>query len=167
MKTFDRKDMFTIANIEDAKTYINCEGYFCDSFNKDLYKWDKGILKKVDEDATNYPFLQLNAKYGSSFAFRLFIPADRIKEEKKWRPFRSFKEFSVTLNKGVGSEITYRNKDFPLRIITTTIISFIEEANREDQLQIGGGALKISTWFKEIEIFNGKDWQPFGVLENE
>lgn len=58
MKTFDRKDMFTIANLEDAKKYINCEGYFNDCYCIDLEKWNRGILKQVnEEDITDYPFM--------------------------------------------------------------------------------------------------------------
>lgn len=167
MKTFDRKDVFTIATIEDARKYINHEGYFCDSYYLDLNRWDKGILKQVDEDTTDYPFYlkQRNNCSNASVGFRFFLPVDKVRKEKKWRAFRSFKEFSETLNKNVGSQITYRNRDYPLRIITTTIMGFIEEANREDQIQIGGGALKFSTWFNEIEIWNEdkESWQPFGV----
>lgn len=170
MKTFDKKDVYSWSNAEDAKVYIGKSGYFADSLkelqeyiNKNYCNTLSSIDFNPDTDVDSiFSITEIDYKNA------LFLPADKVKEveKKKWRAFRSFKEFSENLKKRVGSEITYRNKDVPLRVITTTIIGFIEEANREDQLQIGGGALKLSTWFKEIEIFNeqGK-WQPFGVEE--
>jgi hypothetical protein len=34
MKTFDKKDVFTIVTAEEAKTYIGKQGYFGDSFGE-------------------------------------------------------------------------------------------------------------------------------------
>lgn len=97
MKTFDRKDMFTIATIEDARKYINCEGYFCDSFYENLNKYRKGILKEVNEYSTDYPFIELNTKGGLSIGFRFFLPVDKVRKEKKWRAFKDIEEFKVTI----------------------------------------------------------------------
>ncbi|WP_406018841.1 hypothetical protein [Succinivibrio sp.] len=167
MKTFDRKDMFTIANLEDARKYINCEGYFLDSFYKDLHKWRKGILKEVNEYSTDYPFIELNTKGGLSIGFRFFLPVDKVRKEKKWRAFKTIEEFFDIYNKNVDSIITYRLKDNPLREITTNIMGYIKEANREDQLQLGAETLQLSTWHEVIEIWNEdkESWLPFGVEE--
>ncbi|MDY6471043.1 MAG: hypothetical protein SPK70_08270 [Succinivibrio dextrinosolvens] len=84
MKTFDRKDMFTIANLEDAKTYIKCEGYFNDCYCLDLEKWNRGILKQVnEEDITDYPFMIQVNNSDFSIGFRFFIPVDKVKKVEK------------------------------------------------------------------------------------
>lgn len=132
MKTdrFDRQDVFTIATIEDARKYINCEGYFFDSFYKDLHKWRKGILKEVNEYSTDYPFIELNTKGGLSIGFRFFLPVDKVRKEKKWRAFNS-NEFSKLFK--VGDVLTIKYPE--LGEIKTLLTSIRENAN---QITLGG-----------------------------
>ena len=169
MKTFDKKDVFTLVTAEEAKAYIDKQGYFGDSFKEleeDIEKgWSRKLKEVFPDRYTSIVFRSL----GSETSYGLFLPTDKLKEveEKKYRPFKDFEELSETLNKGVGSEIMYRLKKVPLRKITTSIIGYITEDNREDLILIGMSALSLSTYFEEIEIWNNveKQWKPFGVEE--
>lgn len=163
MKTFDKKDVFTCVNADEAKQYINQAGYFANQLKDFLTEFSAGALVLTDVQENEYrPFV--SDGHGAAL---LFLPAAKVKEveEKKWRPFNCIEEVFVTFNKDVGSFITYRTKDFPLRTITTTIIGYTKEKNKEDQIQIGAGMIELSNCFEGIEIWNGKDWQPFGVYE--
>lgn len=167
MKDFDRKDVFSWYNANDARQYIGQFGYFCDCCVKNAKEWGYGKLTQISLDsAVDEIFC-----HDDGCLYGLFLPADKVREieekEKKWRPFNDFEEFSKTLNKKIGSEILYRNKDYPLRYIHTTIMGYIEHELYEDLIQIGTGTLKFSDYFKQIEIWNGEKWQPFGVLEND
>ena len=145
--------------------YINTNGYYCYRFND----WIPCVLKAVnyDEDFdVRDVFTILDRK--TTLECPMFLPADKVKKpERKWRPFRSFEELSETLNKGIGSEIIFRNKKDPLRKITTLIVGYITEDNREDLIQLGVGTLPLSSYFEEIEIWDNvaKQWQPFGATE--
>lgn len=163
MKTFDKKDIFTCVTADEAITYIGNNGYFANSLSG-FNHIDCFAPYSLDEVqiGTDKPFVYKKESYA------LFLPADKVKEveePKKWRPFNCIEEVFVTLNKDVGSFITYRTKDFPLRTITTTITGYTKEKNKEDQIQIGAGMIELSNCFEGIEIWNGKDWQPFGVEE--
>ena len=49
---FDKKDVISWANCEEAKEYIGEEGYFRDDFQEDLAAWYKGILHDRDLNAS-------------------------------------------------------------------------------------------------------------------
>lgn len=172
MKKFDIKDVFSWSNAEDAKQYIGKEGYFADNLNdlqecvsnnnfQTLFSLD--LDPETDVDSI-FSITEIDYKYA------LFIPVDKVKEveePKKWRTFKTIEEFFDIYNKNVGSLITYRIKSNPLREITTSIMGYIKEANREDQLQIGVATLQLSTWHEVMEIWNEDEesWQPFGIKE--
>ena len=171
MKDFDRKDIFGLLNAEDAKPYIGKFGYMADNVQTLRKNVEENKCFKLHDIEDDYilPF-KVCIKNDEIFGFGLFLPADKVREEpKKWRPFKDFEEFSKTLNKKIGSEIIYRNtKDYPpLRRIHTTIMGYVEDVTGEDQIQIGVGTLKLSTYFEQIEIWNGNRWQPFGVEVEE
>lgn len=180
MKTdrFDRQDVFTIATIEDARKYINCEGYFSDSLFTDLNEWRRGILKEVDEDAMNFPFLSLDTKYGFLiYAFRLFIPLEKVKEVeklkkcKKWRAFKSIDEFANTLGlyPVLGNEVIYRRKNNPFGIARAAITrTYVDSKSGSIRVTFGDENIGFDFLFGQFEWKdeNG-NWQPFGVVSDE
>lgn len=176
MKTFDRKDIFTIATIEGARKYINCEGYFCDSYYLDLNRWDKGILKQVNADTTDYPFYlkPRNNCSNASFGFRFFIPVDKVnkvkeEKEKKWRAFKRLDEFVDTLDIELGQSIMLRNKHTPRERILVVFTGYRKFDNELSYIMLGSLECSTATLYNSYEVFNNitKRWQPFGVLENE
>ena len=167
---FDKDDVFSWANAEEARQYIGKKGFFSDvGCNNENY-WKKAKLIDIRcDDGVSDVFVSSEQieEYGDEhYTYGLFLPADKVKTaEKVWRPFKDFEEFSKTLNKKIGSEILYRNKKEPLQRIYTMIMGYIENEIYEDQIQIGTATLKFSDYFKQIEIWNGERWQPFGVEE--
>lgn len=161
MKTFDKKDVYSWNNAEEAKKYIGKEGYFTDYFSENLDDWDKDKLVAIHQDESLLSVFQSKQSFHG-----LFLPADKV-IEKQWRAFKDFEELVRTLHQGVSSEIIYRTKKEPLRKITTLIMGYITEDNHEDLIILGISTLPLSSYFKEIEIWNDreKQWQPFGVKE--
>ena len=169
MKTFDRKDVFTIATIEDARKYINHEGYFCDSYYLDLNRWDKGILKQVDEDTTDYPFYlkQRNNCSNASVGFRFFLPVDKVRKEKKWRPFKSIDEFKNKTGLDLLHIVHYRLTSNGSIVSTGygVITDFYTSDNKTDYITIGDTPFNLNELFNYEYFDKHGNWQPFGVLD--
>ena len=79
MKTFDKKDVYSWSNCEEARQYIGEEGYFCDTFHESLAAWYKGMLQDVD------PSMPVDCVFEDeeNEVFGLFLPADKVKKLKK------------------------------------------------------------------------------------
>ena len=113
MKTFDRKDVFTLVTAEEAKDYIGIKGYFGDSFEEledDIRKANNAELAEIfPNQETNIVFRPSR----SSACYGLFLPASKVKEvekEKKWRAFRTFEEFVLVVGL-IGCNVRFRFKD--------------------------------------------------------
>ena len=168
MKEFDKKDVFNITNAEDANEYVGKEGYFADCLYKDLNMWKKGILDEIVKDATSFPFVKLNTQDGISITFRLFLPADKVKEieEKKYRSFKNLNEFKECISKDTltcldhGIEIidTSKGSQYRLMILGTFTNGIILPLY---------GALTFEQLFEKFKININGNWQPFGVEDKE
>lgn len=78
MKTFDKKDVFSWSNSEEAKTYIGKTGYFSNDFESMKRAIELGgttVLSIVDTNSI-WCFKGL----GVSLCFGLFLPVDKVKE---------------------------------------------------------------------------------------
>ena len=158
MKTFDRKDVFSVANAEEAQKYIGKEGYFADRLSE-LTEAVEGLALSLDEIdlESDMPY----CSYGEG-ASQLFIPIDKVKEdeeEKNYRPFTS-DEFLAKFKVGEAIQI----KISPLGEITTLITSVRRNAN---QLTLGGFDNEcFETLFSNgVQILLDGKWQPFGVKD--
>ena len=121
MKTFNKKDVFSIANAEDAKKYIGQECYFEDSFNGLQYCIDhniKGLLKCVrdadDDDSTvdcifvaDCDIGVMDGRYITSFGLCLPCELVKMEEKPKFRPFKSVEEFKAVVGE-IGSVICFK-----------------------------------------------------------
>ena len=76
MKTFDKKDVYSWSNCEEARQYIGDEGYFRDTYCESLAAWHRGILQDVD------PSMPVDCIFEDeeNEIFGLFLPADKVKE---------------------------------------------------------------------------------------
>ena len=116
--------------------------------------------------------------FGGTNNFAFFLPLDKVKVEKRYRPFKDAYEFyKFLVNPSLARKdfsnklllnlpITWRKKDTS-NFTTTEIITSVEVAVIDGcQLtSINGKALKY--WFANYEIMNVKgEWQPFGAVEN-
>lgn len=170
-KLFNKKDVYSWSNLEDAKKYIGEEGYFCDGFTEDLGAWHKGLLQDVNQSMpVDYIF-----EDEENEVFGLFLPADKVKQsKKKFRPFQTVEEFSKTLGikELLGAEITFRFKEKPQKIHVSVITEkgFWSQENITtlDSVVMGGCDFTMNELFTDWEwLKDGSQWQPFGVLEDE
>jgi hypothetical protein len=87
MKTFDKKDIFTVLNAADAEEYIDTVGFFAESLSDLQKNVTEGItdtLRAVDTDNV-WSFTSDND------SFPLFLPASKV--APSYRPFKSAQEF--------------------------------------------------------------------------
>ena len=169
MKTFDKKDVFTIVTAEEAKDYIWKQGYFGDSF--------KDLEREIKENGSNKLaeiFLDqdtdINIVFrpqGYEMSYGLFLPADKVKEveEKKWRAFETIEEFVKTIG-DIGTIITYREKKEPSQEMRGMFTGYMwDRACRGWILGLGATLYRLENLFELAEYKYKNEWQPFGVEE--
>ena len=81
MKTFDKKDVFSFLNAEDANAYLAEKGYFGDCISilkRNVYD---DCIRTLDEICINYDD-QFRQEENGLF-YSLFLPACKVIEEKK------------------------------------------------------------------------------------
>lgn len=101
MRTFDRKDIFTIATAKDAKEYVGKLGYPSNSLSK---------LKTLVNNFAPYSLDRIDLDNDKPFFYRddcflYFLPADKVIEDKKWRPFKNIDEFLQKTKISIGTVI--------------------------------------------------------------
>jgi hypothetical protein len=168
---FEKKDVISWANCEEAKKYIGEEGYFRDDYQEDLVAWYKGILQEIA------PSLPVDCTFEDekNNVYGLFLPADRVKQARSphWRPFETAKELKDALgvNELLGAKITYRRKDNPLYTYNGIVTKYTRMSSDDNNtifcsISIGGTVLSLRDLFNEYEWFSDRfGWQPFGVEE--
>lgn len=163
---FDKKDVYSWSNLEDAKKYIGEEGYFCETCHESLALWHKGLLRDVNQSMP----VDCIFEDAENEVFGLFLPADKVKEvkeEKKWRPFKNLEEFKTELN-GIeyGDVVRFREKsDHAIKLYG----GYLGHSEKDGQLL----ALALGAFFyspeKLFEDYEWQDkegnWQIFGVEE--
>jgi len=164
MKTFDKKDVLSWANCEDAKQYIGTKGYFAHTLsqlNDGIQKSDFHRLETIDDSNTNCFCKEGN---GVMCYWSMFLPADKVKEvekPKKWRAFKDIGEFQCVTNKFIGDIIEVKS-DWDGRAYRCLIMWATEG-------YIGMAGLRFSLLIDLFEHYQWKDsnneWQPFGVEE--
>ena len=160
MKTFDRKDVFSWSNCEEAKQYTNKAGYFADVYSDNLDDWYKDILISIDKNrAIDAVFESVNNLRG------LFLPADKVKEEKKYRPFKHYLEFTEVTHKKVGDviEIASKDKSYEAMLVITGKNT---NNNKETVMMFGRQLITLSKLCEDFLWLDANhEWQPFGVLD--
>lgn len=168
MKTFDRKDVFTIINIEEAEMYLNSKGYFADSIKELNDNIKEGVVYELEEISHDDDAIYVYQGKGRSEYNSLFLPIEKVKvvKEPKWRAFKDLDEFAEALGLVhiLGSEITYRTKTEDTK--GSAIITRESESGSVSYISLGSHSLSLENLFKYYEWLD-KDgiWQPFGVEE--
>ena len=162
MKTFDKKDVYSWSNAEDAKEYLGKDCYFAHSvggLSEHIKTGVMGILKDIFN--SNYDAVSCAFGDGTS-TWGLCLPADKVKEveEKKWRAFEDLNEFTIWTDKTVGSVITFRRKG-----TTNEFDALItKSAPKCDFIVLGVYSYLFEELFEKYEWLNPRnEWQPFGV----
>lgn len=166
-KLFNKKDVISWSNCEEAKKYIGQEGYFGDSLESlEAQIRRQNLLKLGRIDASNAICFhtlerdELDFDTGSDEC--LFLPADKVKEveEKKYRAFKDFNEFKYWTGKRVGSVIVYRDK------LTNDEIEAVITRSKlyENFVEIGAVEYTFKELFEQWEwLSDGNEWHLFGV----
>ena len=186
---FDIKDVKSWANRHDVNTLSNI-GFFGNSLLEIVYeirRYNRGekdrlhVLYQIsDNDHRCFRYALYFADTGAfagtnNFAF--FLPADKVKVEKRYRPFKDAYElykFLVNLyfaRKDFSNElllnlpITWRKKDTS-NFTTTEIITSVEVAVIDGCQLTSINSKELNYWFNNYEIEIDGEWQPFGVFED-
>ena len=166
---FDKKDVFSWANSEDARQYIGKEGYLADSLEKieELVRNERVYtLKGVSANVSCF----IEDEYG--FSFGLFLPADKVlpvpMRPKKYRPFKSIEEFRKTLNDiDFLDALTIREKHYTFRQYCAVFNGYGDTNDELDEVGFGGAYKTPVDLFNHYEWYDEKTekWMPFGVEE--
>lgn len=168
MKTFNKKDVFTLVTAEEAKAYISKRGYFGDSFEELESDIKSGYSEKLKEVFPDRYTSIVFRPYASDTSYGLFIPVDKIKEveePKKYRPFETIEEFVKTIGY-IGTIITYRTKKDPAQEMIGIFTGYMwDSACRGWILGIGASLYRLENLFELAEYKHKNEWKPFGVLD--
>lgn len=153
-------------NAEELKKYISKECYFTDDLEdfSDLTNTLKGVLKAVTPEAEECYLVkyELNEQ-PAGLHYTFCLPAEFVKEEKKYRPFTDTKEFFLMRNLEVGDLIHIRSKpynhEYHLLIIGWT----------DEGLMLGNfSEMTFDELLQKFELWDGEDkFIPFGVEDAE
>lgn len=180
MRTFDEKDLITWSNRNEAK--IGEKYYFADSLSSlKVYIEDPSnqILDSISEDNLCAPFIHRNGC--QAFNHACILPVDavyEIKPEKRYRPFKNFKELFNLLN---DTNLTYSENECIYELISDQILHLRSKSNNTEYydrvvtIVIEESGPKIFTLhtryanfsdlFEEYEIEINGEWLPFGIPE--
>lgn len=186
MKTFDKKDLITWFNRDQAE--VGKEYYFADSLSdiqnrvNGKYKFK---LRSIDENRVNQPF-ECDDRTG--FYWACILPEDKVIEkesEKKFRPLKNIKEmyeliFDIARNSeifGIGDKseeqciyelisdciLHLKSKRFGDEYFTA-----IRGICKNEDIQILiNSSFTFEELFDEFEIELNCKWVPFGISDED
>ena len=187
---FDIKDLKSWANRHDVKIK-SVTGFFGNSLleiDNEIRRYNKGekdhlheLYQISDNGCFCFGYATHFADTGafsgtSNFAF--FLPLDKAKVEKKYRPFEDAYEFyKFSENPSISRKefrncmlldlpITYREIKSPQYTIME-LITRVAFNETDKTCKIFINKRDFEDWFANYEIMNAKgEWQPFGTVEN-
>ena len=175
MKTFSKKDVFSIANAEDAKKYIGHECYFEDSYAGLQYCIDNDIkvvlkdINKFDGDHVDCIFVvDRSIELMDSRCFRSFglcLPCELIKmeEEPKYRAFKSIEEFKSVVGE-MGSVIHFK----PINCNANYCVIFsgiLETEFGGTNVSLGAMVHDFAELFEDYTLIRNGEEVPFGIKD--
>lgn len=172
MKTFNKKDVFCIANAEQAEQYIGHECYFDDSYTGLQYSIDnniKGVLKHVGDPDTSNTFCVFTTtdviKVRDSrciTSFSLCLPCELVKEEEpKYRPFTTIDEFISVVGE-IGSVICFKPENCNAKY-SVVFSGILETEFGKTNVLIGAMVHDFAELFEEYVLVKDGKEVPFGI----
>ena len=173
MYKFDKKDVFSISNAEDAIQYIGQECYFEDSYAGLQYCIDnniRGFLKCVrvgdDDTAADCIFLAdcaINLMDDRCFrSFGLCLPCEVVKkEEPKYRAFKSVEEFKSVVGE-IGSVIHFKPKNCNANYCVI-FSGILETEFGKTNVLIGAMVHDFAELFEDYALIKDDKEVPFGI----
>lgn len=139
---------------------VGRKGYFSD--HTDFSDVVEGILEKVDVEPeykadTYYPFKIDNSLVG----FKFFCPEGlAVEAQPELRPYRTLDELPFK----IGDSVTCREKGENEEMMLTFVGTVVNDS-RLAFIHLGAYSYTPKDLFEDHELFNGKEWVPFGVEE--
>ena len=173
MKTFNKKDVFCIANAEDAIQYIGHECYFDDSYKGLQYCIDnniKGLLKCVRDDDVDNPVdcifvAERDIEVMDSRCIRSFglcLPCNLVKkEEPKYRAFNCIEEFKSVVG-DIGNIICFKPINCNAKY-SVMFLGVLEDEFGKINVLIGGIPHDFAELFEEYVLLKDGKELPFGI----
>lgn len=165
--SFDKKDVISVLNVDNAKEYIGQEGYFgntlfClqEAINRKFIQRLVSVHNELSEPfVTEYSDTGEVCEENSS----LFLPEDKVKQkEKKCVACKSIGFLLTVINKKVGDALTYRKKGE-----ATIHNCIITEELFDDYCSfvvLGSKQFSAKELFEDYEWRDkGLNWCPFGM----
>ena len=171
-KTFDKKDVYSWSNCEEARQYIGKFGYFSDCCFDDLNDWSHGELTQI------YPFNDIDeifsfndrSSFDDRYKYGLFLPAEKVRETKsiELRPFKDCAELCQHVRVTgedlyAGLTLNIRNKEN--KIVRQVLVTEINYG--KPFIALGICLFDLENLFRgyEWQDEDTGDWRPFGVEE--
>lgn len=173
-RILEGKKPLSCFDVEEAKQFIEKEGYFANSIDEfcDLSEVIDGKLFSVD-DSTNIPF-DCTDEVGDNYHYSFFLPKEWVQNEPVWKAYDldTLKEDHIHF----GDTVVFRRKtaDGSARVITAIYNGKSENSDDLDDSEIllGGEWFGFQQLFDDYEIYdnvygNSKicKWRPFGYQE--
>lgn len=121
------------------------------------------VIAKAEGDEVNYFPFKKEGKYPMPDVFRFFCPeayAVRKFEEPELRPYRTLEELPFR----VGDSVTFREKNEHEKELMLTCTGIVVRDESELAcVHLGAYIFELDDLLEEYELFNGKEWVPFGV----
>ena len=186
---FDIKDLKSWANRHDV-VELSVAGFFGNSLleiDNEIRRYDKGekghlhmLYQISDNGCCCFGYATYFADTGAfsgtnNFAF--FLPLDKVKVEKRYRPFKDAYEFYKFLVNPSLARKDFSNKlllnlSITLRIkytsnfTTTELITSVEDSVIDGCQLTSINNKELEYWFNNYEIEINGEWVPFGAVEN-
>ena len=186
---FDIKDLKSWANRHDV-VELSVAGFFGNSLleiDNEIRRYNKGekghlhmLYQISDNGCCCFGYATYFADTGAfagtnNFAF--FLPLDKVKVEKRYRPFKDAYEFYKFLVNPSLARKDFSNKlllnlSITLRIkytsnfTTTELITSVEDSVIDSCQLTSINNKELEYWFNNYEIEINGEWQPFGAVEN-
>ena len=186
---FDIKDLKSWANRHDV-VELSVAGFFGNSLleiDNEIRRYNKGekghlheLYQISDNGCCCFGYATYFADTGAfsgtnNFAF--FLPLDKVKVEKRYRPFKdAYELYKFLVNPSLArkdfSNKLLLNLSITLRIkyisyfTTTELITSVEDSVIDGCQLTSINNKELEYWFNNYEIEINGEWQPFGAVEN-
>ena len=166
---FDRKDVYSTLNAEDAEQFVQEKyGYFADSLeelNTVINNRDNFKLACVEDYTYDKRFMY--EEDGEKIHTSLFLPEDKILAVKtELRPIKTIEEWKETVGANIGQIIQIRAKGQDIRHVNLIVSGFsFVHGNQIEKVILGGFLYTPKTLFSECEFYKDGQWCRFGVEE--
>lgn len=158
-KILPGKRPLTCFDTEQAEKYIGKLCYICDEYDyfHALALIKPTILKGVED--CEMPF------YDSDKQAEFCLPAEWVKQEQKYRPYKNAQELFEDIGVYIGDTIHFRSKAEKTEN-HALITSYITLKDGTEKIYLGGACYYTTQeLFDSFELRSRDEWIPFGIEE--